>query len=308
MNDPAVPSAGPPVLVIGRSGQVAQALGALSGPDMRFVCVGREDGVDVTKPATLAAAIAAYRPDIVVNAAAYTAVDKAESEPAAAFAANRDGPGVLAALCAAENLPLIHISTDYVFDGTKPAPYVEDDPIAPLGVYGASKAEGEAAVRAAGGPHLILRVAWVYSPGGQNFVRTMLRLAETRDELGVVTDQIGSPTAAGDIAAAIRTICLRIRRDGRLTGGQTFHLTGSGTTHWHDFAAAIFAASGTAGRKVPRLRAIATADYPTPAKRPANSRLDCARIAAAYGIVMPDWRDSLAGVMKILIAEEKRPA
>ncbi len=291
-----------PVLVVGREGQIARALAALSTPLRRFVCLGRADGVDLARPETLAAPIERFGPDIIVNAGAYTAVDRAESEAAAAFAVNRDGAGALAALAAARGLPLIHLSTDYVFDGRKPAPYVEDDPVAPLGVYGRSKAEGEAAIRAAGGRHLILRTAWVYAATGGNFVRTMLRLAATRDAVAVVDDQHGAPTAAADIADAIAALVVAIRTGNANWG--TFHLTAAGETNWHGFAAAIFAAAARAGRKVPRLTAIPTVAYPTAARRPANSRLDCGKIAAAYGIALPDWREGLAAVMAETLATE----
>ncbi len=287
-----------PILVIGKTGQVASALDARGFGDVPHVALGREDA-DLASPEMLSAAFAAHRPCLVVNAGAYTAVDKAESEPALAFAINRDGTARLAELCAVEGVPLIHISTDYVFDGTKPAPYVEDDPIAPLNVYGASKAEGEIALRERLPAHVILRTSWVYSSTGANFVKTMLRLGATRDELTVVADQIGSPTAADDIAEAIILIA------GRLLAGTgefgTFHMTGSGETSWYGFAQAIFAQVAANGQKVPAVKPIPAKDYPTPARRPANSRLDCSKLERAYGIRLPHWQTSLERCLAVLL-------
>ena len=291
-----------PILVIGQAGQVARCLGLRSDPDLRFICLGRSDGLDLTDPGSLTAAVARLEPEMLVNAAAYTAVDRAESEPAAAFAINRDGPASLARICAQRGVPLIHLSTDYVFDGSKPEPYVETDPIAPLNVYGASKAAGEEAVRSAQAEHVILRTSWVYSPFGSNFVRTMLRLAETRDELAVVSDQIGCPTSAEDIAEGIAMVIKRLRAAIIRPYG-TFHLAGRGETSWFDFAGEIFRLS--AGRR-PRLRAIPTSDYPTPAKRPKNSRLDCREIERVYDIALPRWQQSLERVISRLLATEAR--
>ena len=221
----------------------------------------------------------------MVNAAAYTAVDAAENDAAAAYRANRDGPAELARLCAAAGIPLIHVSTDYVFDGDKPSPYVETDPVAPHGVYGASKLAGEQAVLASGAHAIILRTAWVYAATGRNFVRTMLALAQTRDPLSVVADQHGCPTAAADLAAAILAIADRIEADGwddALSG--VFHAAGSGETTWHGLALAVFEDAARHGAKIPTtVAAIATAEYPTPARRPANSRLDCGRLRRCSG-------------------------
>jgi dTDP-4-dehydrorhamnose reductase len=293
------------ILVLGRNGQVARELAKVGPPrgfEMAFV--GRER-FDLLAGADPAALIEAYAPSVVINAAAYTAVDKAESEPDAAFRLNRDAPGEVALACAAGDVPFVHFSTDYVFDGTKPAPYVEDDPIAPLGVYGASKAAGEAAVREAGGRSAVLRTSWVYSSFGANFVKTMLRLAETRDELGVVADQIGRPTWAEDCARG----ALRVARallDDEIAGGQVFHLAGEGDAVWADFAEAIFEQSARRGGKRPRVRRITTAEYPTPAARPANSRLDCSRITAALDWPMRPWRQSLGSCFEEL--DLKSPA
>lgn len=287
-----------PILVIGKTGQVARALDMKGFGDVPHVALGRE-AADLSSPEMLAQAFATHRPRLVVNAAAYTAVDRAESEPELAYAVNRDGPARLAELCAAAGIPLIHLSTDYVFDGTKPSPYVEDDPIAPLGVYGASKAEGEAMLRDRLAEHVILRTSWVYSATGSNFVKTMLRLGEQRDELAVVDDQIGAPTAADDIATAIAEIARRLL-DGTGEFG-TFHMTGTGETSWYGFAKEIFAQTLKDGRKVPVLRPIPTKDYPTPAHRPANSRLDCAKLEKTYGIRLPHWRTSLENCLADLL-------
>lgn len=288
------------VLVIGRSGQVARALieRAPSAPagGAAVTALGRPD-VDLTAPDTLARALAAAAPDVVVNAAAYTAVDAAESDEAAAQALNAAGPGHLAQQCAAAGIPLIHISTDYVFDGTLARPYREDDPLAPASAYGRTKAAGEAAVRAAGGRTLIARTAWVYSPFGKNFVKTMLRLGAERDRLTVVNDQHGNPTSALDIADTL--LALARKRASWPAGGEIVHVAGQGDTTWCDFAAAIVATLPAP----PEVTGIATSDYPTPATRPANSRLDTARLEARYGLTLPPWEASLKTVLDRLAAD-----
>jgi len=290
------------VLVIGGSGQLARALArqpSIAGHPIR--CLGRAD-LDATDPAALEAALRAAGPLAIINAAAYTAVDKAESDQAAAQALNAGLPGALAAHAAAHDLPLIHVSTDYVFDGTGTRPYREDDPIAPLGVYGASKAEGERLVRHAGARHLILRTAWVWSEDGHNFVKTMLRLGREREEVRVVADQRGSPTYAGDLAAAIATLTANALTAPAGLAWGTYHLTNRGETTWHGFAAAIFAEAAAAGLKTPRLTAITTADYPTPARRPAYSVLDTTAAERRLGVAMPDWRISLATAFPKVLA------
>jgi len=295
------------VLILGTSGQVGTELMRAAWPQgTELVGLARPD-VDMARPETVEAAVAAHAPGLVVNATAYTAVDKAESDRETAFAVNRDGPARLAASCAACGIPLIHISTDYVFDGTKAAPYAEDDPVAPLGVYGASKEAGEAAVRAALPQHVILRTSWVYAAHGANFVKTMLRFGREREEMRVVADQHGAPTADAAIAAAIVTIEERIAAGsgGSVPGSVpwgTYHFTGAGETTWHGFAERIFQRLEAATGRRPRLQAIATADYPTPARRPANSRLDCARIRSAFGIEAPRWEDSLDRVLDELLS------
>lgn len=290
------------ILVFGANGQVGfELMRAAWAPGLTPVGLTRADG-DVTDVQAVAAAMATHRPALVVNASAYTAVDKAESEAERAYSVNRDGPAHLARVCAAAGVPLIHLSTDYVFDGTsKTEPWREDDPVAPQGVYAASKLAGEEAVRAVQPDHVILRTAWVFGAHGHNFVKTMLRLARERDELRVVADQHGCPTPAAAIAAAIATIA-RVR----LTGGWTpgvFHYAGAPATTWHGFAERVVErAAGRIGRKPP-VRAIATADFPTPARRPANSALDAARIGQAYGIAPADWMDGLDRMLDEILSE-----
>ena len=251
------------------------------------------------------AALAAARPDAIVNAAAHTAVDKAEGEPDLAHAINAAGAGAVARAALRLGVPVVHVSTDYVFSGDKPAPYVETDPTGPTGVYGASKLAGETAVLASGADAAILRTAWVYSPFGANFVKTMLRVGATRPELGVVDDQHGCPTNALDLADACIAVAANLiaRGDADLRG--VFHTAGAGEASWADFAEAIFAESAHHGGPVATVRRITTAEYPTPARRPANSRLDCSRLAAAHGIRLPAWRDSLPPVVARLIAETR---
>ena len=284
------------ILVTGGGGQVARALAAASGGrDLRVV--GRPD-FDFDRPDTLRAVLDAARPSLVVNAAAYTAVDQAEQEADAAFRANRDGPAALAAWCAAHGARLIHISTDYVFDGTKGAPYVEGDATNPTGVYGASKLAGELAVLASGARALILRTSWVYAASGRNFVLTMLNAARRTDRLRVVADQHGCPTAAADLAAAI--LALADAWDGE--GGGVYHAAGSGATTWHGLAEAVFARAATHGLARPTVTPIATEDWPTPARRPADSRLDCRRLGTEFGVTLPAWQDSVARTVDAALA------
>ncbi|MFZ4216148.1 dTDP-4-dehydrorhamnose reductase, partial [Pantoea endophytica] len=249
---------------------------------------------DFGQPESLTALLDRLQPSIVVNAAAYTAVDRAEQEVDAAFAANAQAPGMIARWCAAHGVPFVHYSTDYVFDGQGSAPYREDEPTAPLGVYGTSKRDGEEAVRAAGGRHLIFRTAWVYASHGANFLRTMLRVGAERDVLRVVADQIGTPTPAALIADVTAQA---LQHPGRLSG--TWHLTASGQTSWHGFAEAIFADALATGAlvKVPTVEAISSSGYPTPAKRPAWSVLDNRKLQQDFGIVLPAWQDGLKRVM-----------
>lgn len=288
------------VLLIGANGQVGRDLCAsLSFADELFATT--RDGrladdtpciaLDVTRLDDVRAVVAQHRPDVVVNAAAYTAVDRAESEPELAFQANGFAPGAMAQVCASIGARLVHFSTDYVFDGTSTRPYREDDATAPMGIYGASKLAGERAIIDIGADHLILRTAWVYSMYGQNFLRTMLRVGAERDEVRVVADQFGCPTPAWLIADTTA----RLLRGAPGVKG-VLHLVASGITSWHGFAEAIFETASVNGfiDRSPRVVAIATADYPTPARRPAYSALDCHALIHTLGAPMPDWRDALA--------------
>lgn len=277
------------VLVFGRSGQVATELHALVPT---AICLGR-DSVDLAQPESAAEAILAHRPQAVVNAAAWTAVDKAEDEEAAATVINAEAPASMARACAALDIPLVHISTDYVFDGTGSAPFRPDDAPRPLGAYGRSKLLGEAGVRAAGGRHVILRTSWVFSAHGSNFLKTMLRLGRERDSLNVVADQIGGPTPARAIARACLTIAARLA-DAPETSG-TYHLAGAPDTSWADFAREIMRAAGLPCR----INDIPTSAYPTPARRPANSRLDCSTLAT-FGLSRPDWKAAVGITLKEL--------
>jgi dTDP-4-dehydrorhamnose reductase len=289
--------------VIGGLGQVARSLreAAAQQNDIVFGC-GQRPEVDLERPTSVAQALADFRPDIVVNPTAYTAVDKAESEPDQAFALNRDGAGAVAAAAADHGAPVIHLSTDYVFDGTKDAPYVEGDPVGPRSVYGRSKLEGELAVAAANSRHIVLRTSWVYAPFGNNFVHTMVRLAAERDTLRVVDDQIGCPTYAPDLAAAIISIANKVVAGGWHAEycGVT-HLAGPDALTWFAFANAIIhTAASRGGRSVP-ITPILTSDYPTPAIRPANSRLSTARLASIFDVRMPPLQLSLANCLDRLL-------
>ncbi len=285
-------------LVFGTTGQVATELARRVPEGVSLTALGR-DRADFSDPAACAAAIAGTEADIVINAAAYTAVDKAEDEEALATVINGDAPGAMAEAAAKKGVPLLHISTDYVFDGSGTVPWRPDDPVAPLGAYGRSKLAGEAAVRGAGGAHAILRTSWVVSAHGANFVKTMLRLAETRDRLTIVADQVGGPTAAADIADALWTMAKAFHTGQGAPG--THHFASAPDVSWADFARAIFA---QAGRPV-AVENITSADYPTKAARPANSRLDCESLKTVFGIDRPDWRKSLTAVLNEL---ERHPA
>jgi dTDP-4-dehydrorhamnose reductase len=289
--------------VIGGQGQVARSLreAAAGDNDIVFGCAQRPD-VDLLRPASIAQALADFRPDIVVNPAAYTAVDKAESEPDQAFALNRDGARTVAAAAANQGAPVIHFSTDYVFDGTKDAPYVESDPVNPRSVYGQSKLEGELAVAAANPRHIVLRTSWVYAPFGTNFARTMLRLAAERDQLRVVDDQIGCPTYAPDIAAATIAIAKKVVGMGwspKFAG--VTHLAGPDALTWCAFANDIVRGVALRGGRSVPVNPIATSDYPTPAARPANSRLSTARLASVFDVRLPSLERSLADCLDRLL-------
>lgn len=282
------------IAVTGSKGQVATSLIERAGPKAEIVALGRP-AFDLTDRAAVVAGLEAARPDVVVNAAAYTAVDKAETEEAEAVRVNGEGAGHVAEAAARLGVPLVHLSTDYVFDGALDRPYREDDPTAPTGAYGRSKLAGEKAVTERCEDSVILRTAWVYSPFGANFVRTMLRLNETRDEIGVVADQRGNPTSALDIADAVIAIAARMKDDPSPALRGVFHMTGSGEATWADLAETVFHEAAARGRRQTRVNRIATADYPTPARRPANSRLDNEKLARVYGVRLPEWRQSVAG-------------
>ena len=286
------------IAVTGKTGQIVSSLlerGAVAGHEV--IALGRPE-LDLADPASIVRALDAVAPDVIVSAAAYTAVDKAESDSALAHAVNDAGAGAVAQAAQRLGVPLVHVSTDYVFDGTLERPYVESDPTEPTGVYGTSKLAGERAVLAAYGDNsAVLRVAWVYSPFGANFVKTMLRLASDRDELGVVADQVGNPTSALEIADAVLRVATNMVSDDSRSLRGVFHMTAQGDASWAEFAEAIFASSAARGGPSARVKRITTADYPTPAMRPANSRLDCGLIARVHGVVLPDWRQSLETVM-----------
>ena len=284
-----------PILVFGRNGQVARELAGLAGATGRAMTFAGRETLDLTDHGAIDGLIAAIAPTAVINAAAYTAVDRAESEPDAAFALNRDAPAAMARACAARGLPFVHFSTDYVFAGDLDRPYVETDPTDPASVYGASKLAGEQTVAQAGGEAATLRTAWVYSAHGTNFVKNMLRLAVDREELSVVGDQIGRPTWARDCAQAALLMADSLARDPALAG--VYHLSGADDASWADLAAETFDLSARLGGPTAAVRPIAAADYPTPAQRPANSRLDCGKIEAALAWPRRPWRESLAACM-----------
>ena len=276
------------LLVFGRTGQVAREL-ARRAPQATFLSRAEADLAD---PAACARAIDTHAPRAVINAAAWTAVDGAETAEAEAHTVNADAPAAMARACARAGIPFVHISTDYVFDGTGECARSPEAPIGPLGAYGRTKAAGEDAIRATGAVHAILRTSWVFSAHGSNFVKTMLRLAETRDRLTVVADQIGGPTPASAIAEACLAIAERLRSDAAATG--TYHFSGAPDVSWADFARTIFCIDARAVAVVD----ISTAEYPTAAARPLNSRLDCTSTRETFGIARPDWKAALADVIE----------
>lgn len=292
------------VLVAGRSGQVARELARnLPAGQFEAVFLGRPD-LDICDLEAVDRAARTFRPDIVINAAAYTAVDQAETDQAAAFALNATAAGHLAAAAAGQGAAIIQLSTDYVFDGTAARPYVETDPVAPLGVYGRSKLEGERLVAAANARHVILRTAWVYSPFGKNFVKTMLRLAAAREEIGVVDDQLGNPTAAADIARGIWSVAARLVEAPDDAAPGVYHMTAAGEGTWADFAEAVFVTSRSLGGPTANVRRITSADYPTPVRRPADSRLAGAKLKDTYAVALPHWRQSAERCVRELIETE----
>jgi dTDP-4-dehydrorhamnose reductase len=294
------------IAVTGRGGQLASAMleKATAMPDVSLMAFVRA-AVDLGHPDSVLPAIRRVNPDIIVNAAAYTAVDQAESEPDVAMAVNGAGAGAVAVAARVLGIPVVQISTDYVFDGTNLLPYREDDNVNPVSAYGRSKLEGERAVAAANPDHVILRTAWVYAAEGKNFLRTMLRLAETRPEIGVVADQYGAPGYAPDLANAVLAVCRNLLANPQNDDMRgIFHMAGAGEATWADFAEAIFTGSAARGGPTAGVTRITTAEYPTPARRPANSRLDCSKLLAVHGIALPEWRESLDHCLDRVFAED----
>lgn len=296
------------ILIIGGDGQLGWELGR-RGERNGFDIVSLDlPDFDITDRSAVKEELSQAGVSLVINAAAYTAVDKAESEPELAFAVNRDGPAYLASSCIKKGIPLIHISTDYVFDGSKKGPYFETDPVSPLGVYGKSKAAGETGVREHLQEHIILRTSWLYGVHGHNFVKTMLRLGREREVLSVVTDQYGCPTYAADLAQAILTIATRIAERRDVIWG-TYHYCGDGVTTWHGFAEAIFDLAKKHDLvKVKNVVPITTDEYPTPAKRPANSVLGCSLICKNLGIGIRPWKESLTEMVERMLYTEAHRA
>lgn len=296
------------LLILGRDGQVGTALTQLLAPLGTIVALGR-DGADLAHPEGLAAIVHREQPDVIVNAGAYTAVDKAESEPELARLVNADGPAALARAAAASNAWLIHYSTDYVFDGEKPEPYVEDDATAPLNVYGATKRAGELAIGEVGGKHLILRTSWVHAPGRSNFIAKILGLAQSRDELKVIDDQIGAPTSARLIAAVTARAVEQIARD-RPPASGIYHLAAAGETSWHGYASYIIGEAlrrGVSLKVAPdRVLPVPSSAFPSPARRPRNSRLSTHKLRSALGTDLPDWQADVLGTLDTLLPETTR--
>lgn len=286
------------ILITGTHGQVGYCLNQQAQTNGWAVLAIDRDKLDITDVQAVLALVNEYQPNVIINAAAHTAVDKAETEIDASYAINRDGPKYLAEAAASVGAAILHISTDYVFAGDKDGVYSEADPVSPQGVYGASKLAGEEAVAASNPKHIILRTAWVFGEHGNNFVKTMLRLGEQRDQLGIVADQFGGPTYAGDIAAALLTIAEKAVIVPETVAWGIYHFAGEPHVNWHQFAQAIFdkAVDAQLLANVPQLNALTTADYPTPAKRPANSRLDCSKITAKFGIQPSDWQSALDNI------------
>jgi dTDP-4-dehydrorhamnose reductase len=280
------------IVVFGAGGQIGREVCRATWPPGHTILPLDRKAVDITESAAVGALLTQEAPDLAINLAAYTAVDRAESEPDQAWAANCAGAAHIAAACGENATPLIHLSTDYVFDGRKTGPYREDDAVGPIGVYGSSKEAGERAVRAALAQHVILRTAWVFGAHGANFVKTMLRLVAERSVLRVVADQHGCPTPAADIAAALTVVAGQIERGGARWG--TYHFAGDIPISWHGFAEAIFDLAATR----PEVEPITTDQYPTPAQRPMNSVLDCRKIHDVFGISAPSWRKGLASVIR----------
>lgn len=285
-------------MITGAYGQVGFCLTQQAKANGWDVLAIDRDKLDITDPQAVNALVKEYQPDVIINAAAHTAVDKAETEIDASYAINRDGPKYLAEAAVSVDAAILHISTDYVFSGDKDGIYSEADLVAPQGVYGASKLAGEEAVSTANPKHIILRTAWVFGEHGNNFVKTMLRLGSQRDQLGIVADQFGGPTYAGDIAAALLTMAEKAVAVPATVSWGIYHFAGEPHVNWYQFAQAIFdkAVEHKLLAKAPQLNALTTVDYPTPAKRPANSRLDCRKIFTKFGIQPSDWHKALENI------------
>jgi dTDP-4-dehydrorhamnose reductase len=288
------------IFVAGKSGQVALSLTeAAKQRGIKLQCYGRPE-LDLSDRNSAQRIIETEKPSAIINAAAYTAVDQAETEEDLATAINADGPAMLAKVADGLGVPFLHISTDYVFDGLKNTPYVETDPVAPAGAYGRSKLAGEQAVMAANPNALIFRTAWVYSPFGKNFLKTMIALS-ARESLNVVNDQVGNPTYAPDIASALLDVLTQIKSQApNATTAGLYHLSGTGDASWFDFARQIFSTAKPYGVPSPKVTGIPTSQYPTPAKRPANSRLNCNKLHEQFGIKLPSWQDSTSECVKRL--------
>ena len=292
------------ILLTGAGGQLGWEVARRVRAPLTIKALSRSQ-LDITDRDLVFNTISAISPKVVINGAAYTAVDKAEADPKTAFAVNRDGPRYLAEACSYHDIPLIHVSTDYIFDGSKAGSYSEDDPAAPLGIYGESKWAGEVAVREGCARHVVLRTSWVHGIHGNNFVKAMLRLAQSHDHIKVVDDQYGSPTFAGDLAEVV-IIVSRLMIDGNLpqNGIGTFHCAGAGVTTWCNFAREIFKITKPEIVEVPVIQSISSAEYPTPSRRPINSALDCQKLAVIYGISLRPWEEALAEMLDGALAAD----
>jgi dTDP-4-dehydrorhamnose reductase len=291
------------LLIAGWQGQIARGLveAAPGCPDVKACAVGRA-ALDICEARSIERALSQIQPSIVINSAAYTAVDKAETDAERAFALNRDGAKMLAEAAARRGIPIIHISSDYVYDGRKREPYIEDDPPHPMTVYGRSKLEGEAAVREANPRHVVLRTSWVFSPTGRNFVKTMLTQAVDQSRVRVVEDQRGSPTYAPHLVAAILELARQLSADKDADGPWgVYHAAGTGTTTWLGLAEEVFRRSAAIGGPTAAVDPIGSADYPTPAERPANSQLDCSKLEQTFGLRLPAWQDGVAECVERLV-------
>ncbi|MET0169195.1 MAG: dTDP-4-dehydrorhamnose reductase [Aliihoeflea sp.] len=277
------------VLVLGKSGQLANALSRLDQPGATIICIGRPD-LDLENEASIRGAIARHTPDVVINAGAFTAVDRAESETDAAMAINAEGAGNAAAACAEAGIPIVHISTDYVYSGSKTAPYVENDATGPINAYGRSKLAGEVAVATHNPAHVILRTGWLYAPWGTNFARTMMRLSQERDVVRVVGDQFGTPTYVPHLAETVMKVALASSTVSDIAKRGIFHIASTGEASWADFAEYLFAVSKRHGGAYSRVERIGTAQYPTPAARPGYSVLSTAKLREVFGLEMPAWQ------------------